>query len=173
MALRVDHLKLVGQLLEVSLNRREQRGLDHLSTLCGAGLIQRLDLRGLAQRDPWAQALEELQERAEKTERALGSLNEALIGLNSELSSLSSVPTLFRDLSRALQNLERRLPPSLDQLDAATQELLRALPRLSERSDELGELVRAHLPQLKAHLAALEEQGGAPLVIERRPRGGR
>ena len=158
------------KLLEVTLDRRAQRQLDRLSSSFGGGLIQRLDLRGLAQRDPLAEALEQLSERVDGVERSFEGLVTALRSLNQELGALQSVPTVFRDLSKAARGIELRLPRSLDRLDETNEQLSRELPAFAALAEHLQGALGDELPRAIAHLAALEAQGEAPLVLERKPR---
>lgn len=140
------------KLFETALEGRDRRLLDRIERDLGAGYVQTLDLAGLAQQTPEAQALQRYAEAMERIERSLLTIDRALGHVADQLGRLPGVTG------------------ALDEMVGAAQETRAALPRVTEALDEMVGVARdtrAALPHIRHEVAALRAQADRPLILQR------
>ncbi len=137
------------KLMEVSLERADERLLSDLDAQLGAGWLESLDLQSLSAEE---QSVAQRAREAEVISEALVALSESARVADERLSALSRVSEA---LTARLHELSVR--------ELSVRELSRESPERAALERELARRLEA----IERHLALIHEQGERPLVLSR------
>ena len=98
------------KIIEVWQHRRDRALLDDLDARLGGGLVQQLDLAGLAQQSPEEQALDRYAETVDRIRGSLLAIDGLLHGLAERLDGGPSVGSVLSEIGAAARSIRDGIP---------------------------------------------------------------